>query len=163
MDERWIKRLIGVPGDKIQIINNVVYINDKPLKRDYVSELVDGEEVYKKYIETLHNGVKYNVLQLSSTHQAVMHGKYSNTEVFYVPEGKYFFMGDNRDQSRDSRADLGFVPFENFIAKAQFMFFSTGKLLWLNTGGIIDQLLQVYHWLGSIRFDRIFRSVYSMQ
>jgi signal peptidase I len=163
MHTRYIKRLIGLPGDKIQLINNVVYINDKQVKREYVGTFSDEGGSYKQYIETLPNGVKYGILQLvESQDQRIFNRRFANTEIFYVPKDSYFFMGDNRDQSGDSRAELGFVPFENFIAKAQFIFFSTAEFLWLNDGTVLDQIAQVYHWITSIRFDRIFKNLYSV-
>ncbi|MES2214649.1 MAG: signal peptidase I [Pseudomonadota bacterium] len=162
MHMRYIKRLIGMPGDKVQLINNIVYLNDKPLKREYVGEITDQDGAYKKYMETLPNGIKYNVLQLADLKGSIRDGRYSNTQVFYVPDGQYFFMGDNRDQSGDSRAELGFVPFENFIAKAQFIFFSASEYLWRDSGGVLDQISQVYYWIKSIRLHRIFRSVYAL-
>ena len=158
---RYIKRLIGVPGDKIQLINDVVYLNDKPLRRDYIDTITDDDGTYKQYAETLPNGVKYHVLQLiDNSDKALIRKRYSNTEIFYVPQNHYFFMGDNRDQSGDSRAEMGFVPFENFIAKAQFIFFSTGKELWLESGSAVDQALQVYHWITSVRPGRLLQNVY---
>lgn len=166
MDLRYIKRLIGLPGDKVQLVNNVVYINDKPIPREYVDTFTNKEGVsYKRFLETLPNGVKYYTLNLidNSKNIAGFPWRYRNTEVFYVPEGKYFFLGDNRDESGDSRADLGYVPFENFIAKAQFIFFSTGEWLWLNSASIMEQVKQVPRWLASIRLERMFRTVYGLK
>jgi signal peptidase I len=161
MHMRYIKRLIGMPGDKIQVINSVVYVNDQPLKREYLANIKNSDdEMYKEYKETLPNGVEYNILQLANEEgrAAVV----NNTPVFNVPAGSYFFMGDNRDNSNDSRADLGFVPFENFIAKARFIYFSDSKYLWLFNTSIKEQLAQVYHWLVAIRVGRLFKSVYSL-
>ena len=72
-----------------------------------------------RYRETLPNGVSYDVLDRDPQ------GNLDNTQVFVVPEGHYFMMGDNRDNSADSRVDVGYVPFENFVGKAQIIFFST--------------------------------------
>ncbi len=161
MNVRYIKRLIGLPGDKVQLINDVLYINDKAIKRDkcgiYTSE--EGKN-YIKYKETLPNGVSYFSYKLKQNNHLLMniHG---NTEKFSLPEGQYFFLGDNRDESNDSRIDLGFVPFKNFIAKGQFVIFSTKEKLWQNNIGIIDQILRVGTWFISIRFNRIFISLYT--
>ena len=71
-------------------------------------------------------------------------------------------MGDNRDQSGDSRYQLGFVPFENLIAKAQFVFLSTKEIFWDEKLGILDQLARFWKWLSSVRFDRLFKSLYDI-
>jgi signal peptidase I len=161
MHMRYIKRLIGMPGDKIQVINSIVYVNDVPLKREYLADIKNSDgESFKQYKETLPNGVEYNALQLADAEKRT--AAVNNTAVFNVPEGQYFFMGDNRDNSNDSRADLGFVPFENFIAKARFIYFSDSTYLWLFDTGIKEQLAQVYHWIAAIRVGRLFKSVYSL-
>lgn len=164
MDMRYIKRLIGMPGDKVQLINDVVYINNVPLEHKYIETFTDNKGVsYKRYLEKLPNGLEYYVLNLVNQKSTFgLSLRYNNTEVFYVPEGQYFFLGDNRDESGDSRVDLGFVPFENFIAKAQFIFFSTGELLWLDSSTFMEQIKQVYHWITSIRFNRLFHIVYNL-
>lgn len=164
MDLRYIKRLIGLPGDKIQLINDVVYINDIALEHKYIETFTDRNGVsYKRYLEKLPNGLEYYVLNLvHHKNKLGLSLRYNNTKVFYVPEGHYFFLGDNRDESADSRVDLGFVPFENFIAKAQFIFFSTGELLWLDSPTFIEQIKQVYYWVTSVRFNRLFKTVYSL-
>ena len=160
MDMRFIKRLIGLPGDKVQMISGVLYINDKAIDREFVGKVTNenGDE-YKRYIEILPNGVKYYAQYATSKMRA---GLSDNTPVFNVPEGEYFFMGDNRNESDDSRANLGFVPSENLIAKAQFIFFSTKEWLWLGKGDMTDQLAQVPKWLGSMRWSRFFKSVYGL-
>ena len=160
MDTRYIKRLIGIPGDKIQMVSGILYINDKPIEREYVGKITNenGEE-YKRYLEVLPNGVKYYA-QYSLARP--YHGSLDSTQAFHVPEGHYFFMGDNRNESKDSRVDLGFVPFENLIAKAQFIFFSAKEWLWLDKGGMMDQMSQVPKWIGSMRWNRFFKNVYSI-
>jgi len=159
MEIRYIKRLIGLPGDKVQLINDVIYINGQPIKRTQIGEFTDlTGQLYKKYKETLENNVSYVSYKLAQENKI---NPYSNTEIFYVPRGKYFFVGDNRDESNDSRVDLGFVPFENFIAKGQFILFSTKEILWLDHNSIIENITRFLPWLKSIRFDRIFKSVYS--
>lgn len=162
MDTRYIKRLIGIPGDKVQVINSTVYVNDKPLDRRYIKTIIgeDGAN-YKQYIETSVDGMDYEVLQKECSKDALA-CRGDNTKLFYVPDGNYFFMGDNRNNSNDSRADLGYVPFENFIAKAQFIYFSAAKYLWIPGASIKDQFTQVYHWIASIRGDRMLKSVYDI-
>jgi signal peptidase I len=153
MDIRYIKRLIGVPGDKIQMIKGDLYVNDQKVEKDYIGEYTDIDGLkFKQYKETLANGVSYNVLYLDNSFNQDSH-------VFNVPEGEYFFMGDNRDQSLDSRFDLGYVPFENIIAKAKMIFFSTEHRVWVENQGLVDRFKQVGKWISSIRFHRMLRSV----
>lgn len=161
MDMRYIKRLIGLPGDKIQLINDVIYINDKPIKREEAGNRTsEHDHEYKRHKETLPNGVSYYAYTL--VNDTDTYHKYSSTDVFYVPEGKYFFLGDNRDESNDSRIDLGFVPFENFIAKSQFILFSTKEFLWLDGGNITQVFTRLWTWVSSIRWNRMFKNIYSL-
>ncbi len=163
MDIRYVKRLIGMPGDKIQLINDVIYINDKAIERTEVGIYVsEAGQNYLKYKETLPNGVSYFSYKLVQQDPFLMH-PLANTSVYYVPKDSYFFLGDNRDQSRDSRVDLGFVPFKNFIAKGQFIIFSTRITLWDNDIGLINQVLRIGTWIRSIRFNRLFTSLYTTQ
>ncbi|MGI4752220.1 MAG: signal peptidase I [Janthinobacterium lividum] len=164
MSTRYIKRLIGLPGDKVQLIDDVIYINDEKIERVesgiYVSE--EGRK-YLKFKETLPNGKTYFSYKLAPVLGIMSNDKYGNTDAFYVPEGEYFFLGDNRDQSNDSRIDLGFVPFENFIAKAQFIWFSTKITWWDSDIGVVNLILKLKPWVESIRFNRIFRNIYSIE
>jgi len=144
----YIKRLIGLPGDRVQMKEGVLYINDVAVPKekidDYV-EMVGGEtRNVPRYRETLPNGVSYEVLDRDPQ------GNLDNTQVFVVPEGHYFMMGDNRDNSADSRVDVGYVPFENFVGKAQIIFFSTNGEA---------RLWEVWKWPLAIRYDRLGRFV----
>lgn len=161
LDKRYIKRLIGLPGDKIQMLGGVLYINDKAVEREYIGNILNenGHE-YKRYLEVLPNGVQYYA-QYSTSMPYI--GNADNTKAFIVPEGKYFMMGDNRNESNDSRLELGMVPFENLIAKAQFIFFSAKEWLWLGNADISTQLMQIPKWFGSMRWNRFFKSVYALQ
>lgn len=122
----YIKRVIGLPNDRIQMIGGILHINGKPIEKRRTGRFVENvnQRPIAKFEETLPNGVKYFVLD------AVPHNDRSftdNTEEYVVPEGHYFMMGDNRDNSSDSRdPEVGFVPFENLVGKAQVIFFSKG-------------------------------------
>jgi len=138
----YIKRVIGLPGDKIQMIDSVVHINGEPVKRERAGLFTDDEtgQIVQAYTETLPNGVTYSTLDvnLSST---------DNTRVFEVPEGHYFMMGDNRDNSSDSRLSVGFVPLENFVGKASVIFFSIRNN---------KHPLAFWEWPSNLRTDRLF-------
>ena len=121
----YIKRVIGLPGDKIQMQNGVLYINGQPVPKvrveDYLEHDPYGHERHiPRYQETLPNGLNYFVLDRDPN------GPLDNTAVYEVPPAHYFMMGDNRDNSSDSRvqSNVGYVPIENFIGKARLIFFS---------------------------------------
>ena len=120
----YIKRVIGLPGDEIQMKNGQLFINGTAVPKVPAGEFTtreDGRErTIQVYEETLPNGVKYKVLDSDPD------GPYDNTGVYKVPEGHFFMMGDNRDNSTDSRvrSAVGFVPYENFIGRAEIIFFS---------------------------------------
>jgi signal peptidase I len=140
----YIKRLIGLPGDRIQMREGVLYINDVAIPKEKTDDYVEtiGEETRNvpRYRETLPNGVSYDVLDRDPQ------GNLDNTQVFVVPEGHYFMMGDNRDNSADSRVDVGYVPFENFVGKAQIIFFSTNGSA---------RIWEVWKWPTAIRYGRL--------
>ncbi len=140
----YIKRVIGLPGDKIQVREGLLYINDVPVKRERLTDFRDDETgggSGKRWRETLPNGVSYETRDLTDT------GFLDNTKVFEVPPGHYFMMGDNRDNSQDSRtSQVGYVPFENLVGKAQIIFFS------VKDG---DPAWQFWLWPWSVRWDRL--------
>ncbi len=148
----YIKRVIGLPGDEIQMINGVLHINGQAVSKekiqDYVVTEPSGRERHMaRYRETLPNGVTYPVLDL------VNEGIGDNTEVYKVPENHFFMMGDNRDNSTDSRflSEVGFVPFENLVGKAQIIFFSLDEH---------SRFLEFWDWPTSIRWPRLFQVVH---
>jgi signal peptidase I len=145
----YIKRVIGFPGDKIQMIDGVLNINGEPVKRERVEgSCVSDDDVQPVlcYRETLPNGVSF------ITHYFSNLGFLDNTQVYTVPPGDYFMMGDNRDNSTDSRvlSQVGYVPYENIIGKAQIIFFSIkdGTHVW-----------ELWRWPWDVRWDRIFTLV----
>jgi signal peptidase I len=122
----YIKRVIGLPGDRIKVVDGLLFINGTAVKRERVKDFIDDEGAFPKPVrrwrETLPNGVTYETLDLQDD------GPLENTQEYRVPPGRYFMMGDNRDDSADSRvlSAVGYVPFENLVGKAQLIFFSIG-------------------------------------
>lgn len=119
----FIKRVIGLPGDKIIMRNGRLFINDKLVERNLLRKVtytsyLGGERRVSEYEETLPNGVKHKIYE--ETDQ----GRYDNTRLFVVPENHYFMMGDNRDGSNDSRGTLGFININNFVGEADITTFS---------------------------------------
>lgn len=147
----YIKRVIGLPGDSIQMKDGILYINDKAVPRrrigDYLYQEGDGAVIpMKQYIETLPNGRQHRIIKIGDD------GPLDNTQVYQVPAGDYFMMGDNRDNSQDSRvlSAVGYVPAENLIGKAQFIFFSTdGSARWW----------EIWKWPFAIRYNRLLHGI----
>jgi signal peptidase I len=126
----YIKRVVGLPGDRIQMKQGRLYINDVAVARvqlpDFTGEEPCGARASagtKRWRETLPNGVSYETLD------CVDNGFYDNTTGYTVPDGQYFMLGDNRDNSTDSRvlSAMGYVPLENIIGRAGMIFFSSGR------------------------------------
>lgn len=147
----YIKRIVGLPGDRLQVKGGVLIINGKAVKRERVGDFVETDAYgnirrVARFMETLPNGRRYEILDADSR------GSYDNTDVYVVPEGHYFAMGDNRDNSLDSRVaanhgGVGFIPAENLVGRAEIIFFSTN-------GGA--QLWELWKWPTATRFGRIF-------
>ncbi len=147
----FIKRVIGLPGDTVEVREGILYINDKPVERKEIGEYKIDEfmvrpEIYTEYEETLPNGVKHRILEISDHERQV-----DNTTKVTIPEDHYFVMGDNRDRSDDSRLSVGFVPKENLVGKARFLFFShNDKGAWYKP----------WTWPKMIRWSKIFNSLH---
>jgi signal peptidase I len=146
----YIKRVIGIPGDKIEIINGVVHINDKPVELKEAGEfslMENGElTIYKKYIEKLPNGYEHVIIKKVGFGE----GHLDNVGPFFVQDEHYFMMGDNRDCSQDSRVveAVGNVHISQIMGRAEMIFFSSSC-----------KLLEVFKWPISLRFERFFNIV----
>ena len=146
----YIKRVIGLPGDRIQMINGQLNINGQAIKRERVEDFIDDEGGrtvrIKRWRETLPEGVSYTTLDMMDN------GFYDNTQVYLVPDGHYFMMGDNRDNSTDSRFlnQVGYVPLDNMVGKAQIIFFSIYE---------DERAWAVWRWPVAVRWSRLFSIV----
>ncbi len=171
----YVKRVIGLPGDTVQVIGGVLVLNGEPVKKERMADFVvpttvskgcrEGEQYtrrradggftcnYPQYRETLPNGVVYRVLDFGPSGRNIQYDvDADNTEPYVVPEGHLFMMGDNRDNSLDSRfpampgQGVGPVPVDNLVGEASFMFFSTdGSAEWLKP----------WTWFTAARWERI--------
>ena len=154
----YIKRVIGLPGDEIQMRNGQLFINGQAIPKVPAGEFKTREDSNSPrsipvFEETLPNGIKYHVLDSDPN------GPFDNTGVYKVPEGHYFMMGDNRDNSTDSRVQnqsygVGYVPLENFVGRAEVIFFSAavdepGAFKWWAP----------WTWPFDIRWSRFFKLV----
>ena len=160
-DEDFIKRVIGLPGDKVQMIKGRLFINGVVVPREETTPY-EMEDPYGKdskvphYFETLPDsngapgGVRHEIIQRDGDEGAL-----ANTQVFEVPKDHFFMMGDNRDNSSDSRVVVGgvvgYVPKENLIGRAEIIFFSLdeGASAW-----------QLWKWPTEVRWSRLFERVH---
>lgn len=156
--EDYIKRVVGLPGDRIQVKGGVLHINDQPAPQLAIGQFVEPIDpartrcIEKKQVEgelmcikeafeeTLPNGRSYTILNADANLTRAS----DNTRVFSVPEGHFFFMGDNRDNSTDSRMDVGFVPYENLVGRAEVIAVSSAGAFY-----------EIWNW----RFDRFLTSL----
>jgi signal peptidase I len=153
----FIKRVIGLPGDRIQLVRGVILINGTPVERHRIADFVGRDPCgpappnaptvrVAQWRESLPDGVSYDTLQCSPQVDFP-----DDTGVYTVPAGYFFMMGDNRENSEDSRFPrVGFVPFENLVGRAQLIFFSVG-------GGA--SAWEVWRWAWSARWGRLFTLV----
>ena len=150
--DEYVKRVIGLPGDTIQVADGILNINGTPVERELIGQGMDKDSSgytvpVTLYTETLPNGVSHTIQEIADN------GPLDNTGEYHVPDGHYFMMGDNRDRSQDSRvlSVVGYVPLTNLIGKAEARFFS-----------MVDDIppWQIWRWWGNVRIDRMFQSVY---
>ncbi len=148
----YIKRLIGLPGDKIQFIDGDVYLNDNQILKSIINKndfvfCGDKKINVKTFKEKLPNGKKYKSAYLRNY-------SFQNSDIFIVPADHYFFLGDNRDCSKDSRylTSVGYVHKDNLVGKAQFIFFSSDFR--------IGSIFSFWKWHKTIRVDRFFKKIY---
>ena len=146
----YIKRLMAQPGDKIQFIDGNLFLNDVEILKSKVRSEIDiycgGQILETNLFEEKNENKKYITAYNNF-------GSYQNSDEFIVPENHYFFLGDNRDCSKDSRflTSVGYVHKDNLVGKAQFIFFSTDKS--------IGNFFSFWKWNKSIRFDRFFKKI----
>ena len=147
----YIKRLIGLPGDKIQFIDSNLYLNNSEIIKSKINssnEIFCGNRKINitTFEEILPNKKKFLTVYLKEN-------TLSNSDAFVVPKDHYFFLGDNRDCSKDSRflSSVGYVHKENIVGKARFIFFSSDKS--------IGSIFKFWKWNKSIRLDRFFKKI----
>ena len=145
----YIKRVIGLPGDTIQVQDGRLFINGDLVERERIEDFTYrnpyGSQIrVAQFVETLPNGKKHFILEEGDNRF------YDNTREFHVPDGHFFMMGDNRDNSADSRSQVGFVPVENFVGRAEILFFSTNGSA---------SIVEFWKWPSAIRFRRLFDSL----
>ena len=147
----YIKRLIGLPGDSIQIINKELYINEVKVKKEETESSIkmscgESNVIVNFFKETLPNGRSYIAAYRKD-------GTMMNSDKFIVPKNHYFFMGDNRDCSKDSRflSSVGYVHLNNLVGKANIIFFSNDKK--------IGSFFKFWKWNKSVRINRFFKKI----
>lgn len=148
----YIKRVIGLPGDRVRVTAGILHINGEPVKRERIEDFVDRDRDGSilrapQYIETLPGGAQHRIIEFFGDS-----GGADNTPEYVVPPGHYFMMGDNRDNSADSRflAEVGYVPAQNLVGRAEVIFFS---------GDGSAALWEMWKWPWAIRYSRLFDGI----
>lgn len=159
VSEDFIKRVIGLPGDTVQMKGGQLYINGKIVPRTDAGTYSDDSDDYgppvlaRDYKETLPGGKTHFILKRSNDEELIDGIDPNNTPVYTVPAGDLFMMGDNRDDSEDSRfldGPVGYVPIENVIGPASMIFFSIN---------LTHPFWQIWYWPFEIRWDRMFKTI----
>ncbi len=153
----YIKRIIGLPGDRIQVRGGLLYINGALVPRtpegDYTSNEGYARTVGKRFLETLPNGRKHDIVKLTDGQlMAAPDVDMNNTIEYTVPADHVFAMGDNRDNSLDSRvqSDVGFVPLQNLVGRAEVIWFSVDAT---------SPIWAFWEWPAEIRWSRLFKAI----
>lgn len=157
LDEDYIKRVIGLPGDTVQVTNGQLYIDGKLVPRvdagDYTDTSSGAPVVARDYTETLPGGIVHSILKLTDAPENEGGVDPNNTPLYTVPPGDLFMMGDNRDNSEDSRfmdGPVGYVPVENVIGPAELIFFSID---------LQHPFWEIWQWPFEIRWGRMFHTI----
>lgn len=152
----YIKRIVGMPGETVQVIRGRLYLNGEIVEREPIGLIQSDENgeylqrTLMEYIEALPGGILHRIYEETDN------GDLDNTPVYKIPERHYFVMGDNRDNSQDSRVQalVGFVPFENIVGRADILFFSVHESA---------KLFNPLTWPHTIRFGRILNKIGSVR
>jgi signal peptidase I len=159
----YIKRLVGLPGDKIAVRDGILRINGQPVKREKIADTTyqrssGGAVPVQEYTETLPNGRKHLIFEMGDNRDldnwpvsgtTFCPDRTRSCEYYEVPAGQFFAMGDNRDDSQDSRV-IGPVPAVNLVGRAEFIFFSTNGSA---------HLWEIWNWPWAIRYERLFTGI----
>ena len=144
----YIKRVVGLPGDRIQLINGIVYINYKPVELERICNFIDNfGNIFPQYLETLPGGIVHKLIKINK----FGYSRFDNTSAVLIPDNYYFMMGDNRDNSSDSRdsINMGLIHENHLIGQANLIFFSISS----------NTFWKFWCWFENIRFNRFLQKI----